>query len=235
MKIGVLDSGIGGLTVLKRLINKCPNHEYVYFGDTINMPYGEKTREEVIKYGNNIINFLESINVDIIIIACGTLSSNIEYLKSNKKLISLLPLLKNKLDNYKEVSIMATPLSIKTNAFKKYINTKINLIPCYDLAYYIENNDYEKLDELLNIYLKNVKSEALLLGCTHYPIIKNNITKYYNGVIIGLDEFIVNVISNYKESKYSLKLYFSKINDKLVNNVENILNMHNLDIEERIL
>ena len=235
MKIGVLDSGIGGLTVLKRLIQECPNHEYVYFGDTLNMPYGEKTRDEVIRFGNNIIHFFESINVDIIVIACGTLSSNIEYLKSDKQLISLLPLLKDKLDNYKEVSIMATPLSIKTNAFKKYINTKLNLIPCYDLAYNIENNNYIEIDNLLNKYLKDVKSDALLLGCTHYPIVKKYITKYYKGVIIGLDEFIVKEIKDLKESDFKLKLFFSSVNSKLINNVENILDINNLDIEERIL
>ena len=60
MKIGVLDSGIGGLTVLKKLIDNCPNHEYIYFGDTLNMPYGEKTREKLVECGNKIISFLKN-------------------------------------------------------------------------------------------------------------------------------------------------------------------------------
>ena len=82
MRIGVFDSGIGGLTVLKTLINKYPCHEYIYCGDTKNIPYGEKSIDELKQLSSNIINFLISKNVNIIIIACGTVSSNIySYLK----------------------------------------------------------------------------------------------------------------------------------------------------------
>lgn len=234
MKIGVLDSGIGGLTILKKLIDNNKNHEYIYFGDTLNMPYGEKTREELIDCGNKIIKFLESKNVDVIIIACGTLSNNINYLKSNKKLISLLPLLNNKLDSYKEVSIMATPLSIKTNIYKEYIHTKLNLVACYGLAEAIEHNNKD-LDVLLKKYITNINSDCLLLGCTHYPIVKNIIKKYYNGDIIGLEDFISNEIKDLEETSFNLKLYFSKIDNNLLNNVNNILLINNLDIEKRIL
>ncbi len=235
MKIGVLDSGIGGLTVLKKLIDNCPNHEYIYFGDTLNMPYGEKTREELVECGNKIISFLEKEDVDIIVIACGTLSNNIDYLKSNKKLISLIPLLKNKLDSYQEVTIMATPLSIKTNVYQKYIHTKLNLIACYGLADAIEHSDIIKQEELVKKYTQNIKSKVLLLGCTHYPIIKNDIKKYYKGGIIGLEDFIVDEVKELKESFFGLKLYFSDINDTLKRNVENILLINNIEIEKRIL
>ena len=235
MKIGVLDSGIGGLTVLKKIIDNCPNHEYIYFGDTLNMPYGEKTREELVECGNKIISFLEKENVDIIVIACGTLSNNIDYLKSSKKLISLIPLLDNKLDNYQEVTIMATPLSIKTNVYQKYIHTKLNLIACYGLADAIEHSDIIKQEELVKKYTQNIKSDILLLGCTHYPIIKNDIKKYYKGGIIGLEDFIVDEVKELKESFFGLKLYFSDINDTLKRNVENILLINNIEIEKRIL
>ena len=95
MKIGILDSGIGGLTVLSSLLKKCPEHEYIYYGDTLHLPYGEKTREEVVGYANEIIKFFESMDVDIVVIACGTLSSNREYLKSNKEIIDIISPIKN--------------------------------------------------------------------------------------------------------------------------------------------
>ena len=76
MKIGVFDSGIGGLTVLKRLIDKYPNNEYIYYGDTKNIPYGDKSIEELKVLASNIVEFLISKNVDMIVIACGTVSSN---------------------------------------------------------------------------------------------------------------------------------------------------------------
>ena len=143
MKIGVIDSGIGGLTVLSSLINKCPKHEYIYFGDTFNLPYGDKTKEQIINLANNIVKFLEQKKVDLIVVACGTISSNIEYVKSNVEVIDIISPLKNKLDKYKKISVMATPLSIKTNAFKKYIKSKLNLISCPKLVPIIENNRYK--------------------------------------------------------------------------------------------
>jgi len=236
MKIGMFDSGIGGLTVLNSLINKYPNHEYIYFGDTLHMPYGEKSKEEIIEYANNIIKFLESNNVDIIIIACGTVSSNIEYLKSNTKLIDIISPLKNKLDKYKKISILATPLSIKTNAFKKYINTKLNLVSCPMLVPIIESGNYSNLDKYLEEYLSStLDSDALILGCTHYPLIKNYIKKYYQGDIICLDDFIVDVVKELSKSKYNLELYFSKVDNETENNIKKILNNNKIVIERKCI
>ncbi len=232
MKIGVLDSGVGGLTILKALMAKHPNHEYIYFGDTIHLPFGEKTKEEVVNYGNKIIEFLESKNVDLIIVACGTLSSNISFIHSNKPLIDLITPLENKLDNYKKISIMATPLTIKTNAFKNYIHTNLNLIAAPLLVPLIENNELDKVDECLKKYLENtLDSDALLLGCTHYPLIKDHIEKYFKKRIITFDEFILEKIDDSKESSFNLQLYFSLLNDKIINNVKNILEMENIVIE----
>ena len=76
MRIGLFDSGVGGLTVLKTLINKYPNNEYIYYGDTLNVPYGNKSKEELLKLSRHNIEFLLSKKVDMIIIACGTVSSN---------------------------------------------------------------------------------------------------------------------------------------------------------------
>ena len=82
MKIGIFDSGIGGLTVLKKIIKKHPNCEYIYYGDIANMPFGDKNVDELKVISNRIIEFLMSKDVDIIVIACGTISSNLsDYLK----------------------------------------------------------------------------------------------------------------------------------------------------------
>ena len=74
MRVGVFDSGLGGINVLSCLIEKYPNNEYIYFGDTKNLPYGDKTKDELFVLAKNAIQFLLSKNVDMIIIACGTLS-----------------------------------------------------------------------------------------------------------------------------------------------------------------
>lgn len=236
MKIGILDSGIGGLTVLSSLLKKCPEHEYIYYGDTLHLPYGEKTREEVVGYANEIIKFFESMDVDIVVIACGTLSSNREYLKSNKEIIDIISPIKGKLDKYNKISIIATPLSIKTNAFKKYLNSELNLIACPKLVPIVESNDYSNLDNALEEYLSSTKdSDALILGCTHYPIIKENIRKYFEKDIICLDDFIVDIIKEKKICNGTLKLYFSKIDSNLEKNVKRILGREDILIERKCL
>ena len=75
MKIGMFDSGLGGLTVLKEFIKKYPNNTYIYYGDTKNLPYGTKSKQELIKLVTKIISFFEKKQIDIIIVACGTISS----------------------------------------------------------------------------------------------------------------------------------------------------------------
>ena len=77
MRIGIFDSGIGGLTVLKELVGKYPHNEYIYIGDTLNVPYGDKSMEDLIKFSSKIIDYFIAKNTDIIVIACGTVSSNI--------------------------------------------------------------------------------------------------------------------------------------------------------------
>jgi len=236
MKIGIMDSGIGGLTVLKSLLKKCQKHEYIYYGDTIHLPYGNKPKDEIASYANNIIKFFESRNVDIIIIACGTLSSNKELLKSKKRIIDIVSPIKGRLDNYNKVSILATPLSIKTNAFKNYIKTEINLIACPKLVSIIESANYGNLNDVLKEYLESAfDSDALVLGCTHYPIVKDNIRKFFKKDIICLDDFIVDMIEGLDNSKSSLKLYFSKVDDILIENVKKILARDNIIIERMCL
>lgn len=234
MKIGVIDSGIGGLSVLSSLIKKCPNHEYIYFGDTIHLPYGEKTIDEIVEYTNNIVKFLENEGVNVIVIACGTISSHVDAIKSNVPLIDIISPLKGNLDNYKKISVMATPMSIKINAFKNYLNSELNLIACPKLVPIIENNNFEELDNVLPEYLKSTtSSNALILGCTHYPLIKDEISKYYDGDIICLDKYIIEKVSVLPECKFKLKLYFSAITDKLLKNVHRILKIDNLSIERK--
>ena len=91
MRVGLCDSGLGGLTVLKELRKKYPKNDYIYIGDNKNIPYGNKSLDELINLGQNLIDFLEKKNVDLIIIACGTLSSNvIPFLKTNTKIIDVV-------------------------------------------------------------------------------------------------------------------------------------------------
>jgi len=228
MKIGVFDSGIGGLTVLKRLIDKYPNNEYIYYGDTKNIPYGDKSIEKLKVLASNIVEFLIEKQVDMIVIACGTISSNLSnYLKEkyNVKIIDIVSPVINYLNNsnYEKIGVIATQATINSKIFSRNINKDIKEVACPMFVPIIENNNLSELENSLNLYLNYLKDRNIIvLGCTHYPIIKDEINKYLSNKIKLLDmaECIDNITN---EGKASVELYFRKIDDKIINNVKNIL------------
>ena len=121
MKIGMFDSGIGGITVLNKLLEDNIEREYLYYADTINLPYGEKTKEELIDIGKNIIKFFEEKEVDLIIIACGTCSSLVdEYRKyTDIKIIDVItPTIEFIKDKYKTIGLLATESTINNKIFE---------------------------------------------------------------------------------------------------------------------
>ena len=228
MKIGVFDSGIGGLTVLKRLIDKYPNNEYIYYGDTKNIPYGDKTIDELKVLASNIVDFLISKNVDMIVIACGTVSSNLStYLKEkyNVKIVDIISPVIKYLNNseYEKIGVIATNATINSKIFSKNINKDIKEVACPMFVPIIESNNLSELENSFNTYLNDLKDrDIIVLGCTHYPIIKDEISNYLNNNIKLLDMAeCIGDITN--DGKASIELYFSKIDDKLINNVNSIL------------
>jgi len=234
MKIGVFDSGIGGLTVLKRLIDKYPNNEYIYYGDTENIPYGDKSIDELKVLASNIVEFLISKNVDMIVIACGTVSSNLsDYLKEkyNVKIVDIISPVINYLNNheYEKIGVIATNATINSKVFSKSLNKDIKEVACPMFVPLIESNNLTELQKYLDAYLNVLKDrDIIVLGCTHYPIIKDEINKYLNNNVRLLDmaECISNITN---EGKASIELYFSELEDKLIDNIKIIL-QKNVDL-----
>ncbi len=231
MRIGLFDSGVGGLTVLKAFLKYHPNNEYIYYGDTLNVPYGDKTKEELYSCVTKIIEYLKKKKVDIIIIACGTVSANLyDILKKEVDIpiYSIISEVKKYIEEkeYKSTLVMATNATIKSHVFKNEINNNVIEVPCPKLVPIIESNDYSNLDEALDEYLGNINNiDSLVLGCTHYPIIKQEIkNKIGNDVdIIDLGELLAEKI-NINDSHKKIDLFFSKKTEKLDDNVNKILN-----------
>ena len=227
MRIGVFDSGIGGLTVLKTLIKKYPNNEYIYYGDTKNLPYGNKSIEELKELSSNIIEFLLKKEVDIIVIACGTISSNLSsYLreKYNIQIIDIISPVINFLNNsnYKNIGVIATQATVNSKIFSKNVKKNIKEVACPMFVPIIENNQKEELNIYFKKYLDDLKyCDLIVLGCTHFPLIKEELSKYLNIKLLDMSECIDNM-NNEGESK--VELYFSKLDDNIINNVKNILN-----------
>ena len=228
MKIGVFDSGIGGLTVLKRLIEKFPNNEYIYYGDTKNVPYGDKSIEELKVLSSNIINFLIEKEVDMIVIACGTISSNLSTCLKEKYNIRIIDIISPVIDclnnsNYEKIGVIATQATINSKIFSKNLNKEVKEVACPKFVPLIESNNFSELENYYSYYLDNLKDRDLIvLGCTHYPIIKKQISKYLGNNIKLLD--MAECINDIKNDGISrVELYFSKLDDKIVSNVNSIL------------
>ena len=197
-KIGVFDSGIGGLTVLEELKKVLPKEDYIFYADSGNNPYGEKTDEELRKIVSNVVDFLINKDCKLIVIACNTATTRcIAYLREkypNIVFIGTEPAVKVACDdNYHTTLVMATPATIQSERLQILIHENqkdldtFYLVPCYGLADAIEQGDTKKQEEIVsNIYngYKDCDIESIVLGCTHYPHIKDLISKYFVGVAL---------------------------------------------------
>ena len=192
--IGVFDSGIGGVTVLKEIINILPNEKYIYYSDSKNNPYGDKSDQQINIFCENIVEFFITKKCKAIVIACNTASAkSVKYLREKYKnipFVAIEPAYKMVYDyTYDEPTlVMATKGTIESEKFNllyhKYDNHKTILLPCVGLADIIEENNEEKikiyLKEHLEIYKGKVKN--VVLGCTHYPLIKQEIKQVLGDV-----------------------------------------------------
>ena len=230
MRIGLFDSGVGGLTVLKQLLKYHPNNEYYYYGDTLNVPYGDKTKEELYNCVKVIINYLKEKQVDMIIIACGTVSANLyEELKQELD-IPIYSVISETIkyvnnSNLNNTLVMATNATINSHIFKKNLNNNVIEVACPKIVPMIESNNYQELNKALDEYLSDKdKIDSLILGCTHYPIIRNQIRNKINDniEIIDMGEILAKNITT-KDSFNKVELYFSKKTEIVENNVNNIL------------
>ena len=217
MRIGLFDSGVGGLTVLKSFLKYHPNNEYFYYGDTLNVPYGDKSIDELYNCVQKIIKYMKEKKVDIIVIACGTVSANLyDRLKEEidipiYSVISELPEYIEKM-KYKKTFVMATNASVNSHVFRNKLNNEVIEVACPKLVPIIENEKFEELDEALDEYLKEIDGvDSIVLGCTHYPIIKDYIRKKIDSSIelIDMGELLAkNIVVN--DTFNSIDLYFSK-------------------------
>ena len=195
--IAVIDSGLGGISVLSHLLVELPNEDFVYFGDNANAPYGSKTTDEVLSLTLDNIKMLEEkYFAKAAVIACntatGAAAAKCREIYPNMPIIGIEPAIKPAVTlSGKEapnVLVMATPLTLSQEKFvnlaEKY-NPNANLIPlpCPGLSQVIESGGDEKaLDEMLTRLFADVESEdidAVVLGCTHYPLISEHIKKYF--------------------------------------------------------
>jgi len=236
LPIGVFDSGIGGLTVAREIIELMPNEKVIYFGDTLHLPYGEKSKEKVINYCSKICKFLLKQQCKAIIVACNTASSL--AIQNIKKEIGKKCLVFNVIDpviefvqnlKSKKIGIIGTNATIESKVYEKKIikfNSNVFSLATPLLAPMIESSFHNESikKKIIATYLKNdnlQNIDTLILGCTHYPLIQDEINEFYNGN--------VNIIS----SLNSIGLYIqTALKRKNLLNKKNYIKKHKFFVSD---
>lgn len=190
-KIGILDSGIGGLSILKELLKVLPNEDYLFYEDSINNPYGSKTDAELLKIVSNVVEYLLKCDCKIIVIACNTATTScmneLRKMYPDTIFVGTVPAIKVAYDNnYKNTIILSTPYTMNSKRVKElisdYHNSNQNIINISgeNLANLIELNKVDEIEVLLNTLLTPYKEicDSIVLGCTHYPLISDRIQKF---------------------------------------------------------
>lgn len=219
--IGMFDSGVGGMTVYKEVKKAFPKQKIVYLGDTARFPYGSKSKETIIEITRKGIEFLIQKNVKLIIIACGTATSQALEEVKNSYPIPIIGIIEPTVQYIKEshlrkIGVIATHGTIRSNAWEQELKKKIENIEvqnkaCPLLAPMAEegfiDNEIAKLT--IHEYLKDLKNiDGLILGCTHYPLFKPLIAKELGShiEIINTGEKIVRKVKSIlKEDTSSVK------------------------------
>ena len=199
--IGVLDSGLGGISVLRELVKLMPGENFIYYGDSANAPYGTRIPEEVIDLTKKDVEFLLERGAKAIVVACNTATSvAIKELRATYEevlpVIGIEPALKPavKAKEHSKVVVMATPMTLSQTKFNSMMHiyeddANIIKMPCPGLVEYIESGVLE--GPVLDAYLEKqfapydkAEIDAVVLGCTHYPLIREVIQKHLPGVFV---------------------------------------------------
>lgn len=216
--IGVFDSGVGGLTVVKEILDQLPQEKIIYFGDTARVPYGNKSAETVVRYSNQIIRFLISKGAKTIVIACNTASA-VALEQAKKEFdIPIIGVVKPgakaaaEATHSGKIGVIATEATIRSEIYSEFLKKTDPDVEVYQKACplfvpLVEEGwtkDDPITEQVAKRYLADLCDEeidALVLGCTHYPLLRNVIQK-----VVGAGVTLVNpAVETARELKYLLE------------------------------
>ena len=191
--IGFFDSGVGGLTVFEKVKQLLPNENYIYFGDLKNIPYGEKSKEQLIGFAENIFRFFEEKGAKAVVMACNTTSATVyDALKDNYG-FKIYPIIQSCAKiisgmDVKKIGIFATNATIQSGAYSRELlkhNPYLDIfgMSCPEWVSIVEENTQNTTEgiEVIEKYLKKMLANSpdkIILGCTHYPYLLDSLTKF---------------------------------------------------------
>ena len=220
--IGIFDSGIGGMTVASAVTRLLPQENTIYFGDTAHLPYGDKSTAAIQAYSIKICNMLIQQNCKLILIACNSASAAAyelvkEYVGSKARVLNVIdPVVDYIKERYegKTVGLIGTKQTVLSNVYKKKVdaldkNIHLRSLATPLLAPMIEEGFFDNniSESIIGSYLSDpslLNIEALILGCTHYPLIKKQIQHFYGNQVEILDtsEIVANSLRALLEQHY---------------------------------
>lgn len=191
--IAFFDSGVGGLTVLNKVKKILPNENYIYFGDTLHVPYGEKTKEQLLEYSKKILKFFEEKKCKAVVMACNTTSSVIYDEIKGKYNFKLYPIVQSVAKiladlDIERLGVFATSATINSKVYPREIakyNEKMHVYGkhCPNWVRIVEDNSLDNPENIkivkddLDEMLKN-NPQKIVLGCTHYPFLLDTLSKF---------------------------------------------------------
>ncbi len=238
--IGVIDSGFGGLSVLKGLLDELPEYDYVYLGDSARAPYGPHSRETITRFSEQIVEFLFDRGVSLIIVACNTISGlSLRHLqnkyivdaglKEKKNILGVIwPFSEEaaRVTKNKRIGVVGTKGTIKSGSYETELlklDSDIEVVPmaCPLLVPFIEEGWHTKPEArmVLKKYLRPLKShqiDTLILGCTHYPLMMKDFQKYMGKKVhlVGDGTVVAKSLKDYLERHPDIEKGLSKDSDR---------------------
>lgn len=212
--IGVFDSGLGGLTVVRSIIEQMPEENIIYFGDTAHVPYGSRSREQITEYVMNDVRFLSGFDIKAIVIACNTADSVAKTSIEEKYPLPVfgvvMPAAKKAaaVTENNRIGVMATEATIRSGAYERAIksfnpDSVVISEACPLLVPLIEEGRFSKgdvvIESVVKEYIQPMKKEStdtIILGCTHYPLLYDIIKSEMPGI---------NIVSSSLEAANSLR------------------------------
>lgn len=229
MKIGVFDSGLGGLVITKSFVSALPEYDYIYYGDTKNLPYGEKSPAQVLSHTLDAIKFLISQNCGLIIIACNTATSiALRYLQQKfipayapdvKVLGVVIPTVEEALSSQaQKVGVLATNATTNSHIYREELrkinpDIEVSEVAAPNLVPLIENNDFASADEVCQSYISQFSNiDSLILGCTHYPLLKDYFRRHLpkDVRVISQDELMGAKLKDYLARHIEIDICLSR-------------------------
>jgi len=232
----VIDSGVGGVSILKELVKKYKDESFIYVADNLNSPYGNKTKKFLRVHILKLINeYIQKYSIKLIVFACNTITAaTINFVRKNIDIpiVGTEPPIKQ-VKNNKKTLVLATISTIKySNLLKIYKNKKnIDFIGLKNVANMLDDNFYERklITDELKKQIPNKEYKFVVLGCTHYYFLKKEITKVLHKVkfydaTFGVVKQVKKLLTKTKKSKQSIKIKLTKNNNNLKNSIKYILN-----------